>query len=108
MVEPSFRRLQYFIALAQHGKFQTAADAMGVSQPALSAELRRLEDFVGKPLFHRSPSTRLTPAGEALLPRAKAAVGAANRFNDIAADVSSGAPTPIAVGTVATFLHRAT
>lgn len=106
MVEPSLRRLQYFIALAEHGKFQTAADAMHISQPALSAELRRLEEFVGRPLFRRSPSTRLTPAGHALLPQARAAVGAAGRFNDIAAEVAAGAPRTISVGTVATFLHR--
>lgn len=106
MVEPSLRRLQYFIALSQHGKFQTAADAMCISQPALSAELRRLEEFVGTPLFHRSPSTSLTPAGEALLPHAKAAVGAAHRFNDVARDVDSTVPRTITVGTVATFLHR--
>lgn len=106
MVEPSLKRLQYFVALAKHGKFQTAADAMEISQPALSAELKRLEEFVGKPLFHRSPSTSLTPAGEALLPYAKAATGAAHRFNEFAAAVNSGAPTSIAIGTVATFLHR--
>ena len=106
MSEPSVRRLRYFIALAEHGKFQTAADAMSISQPALSAELRRLEDFVGKPLFLRSPSTRLTPAGQALLPHAKAAVGAANRFNGVAAEVGSGEPATITIGTVATFLHR--
>lgn len=106
MSEPSLRRLRYFIALAEHGKFQTAAEAMRISQPALSAELRRLEDFVGRPLFLRSPSTRLTPAGQALLPHAKAAVGAANRFNGVATELGSGESTTIAIGMVATFLHR--
>jgi DNA-binding transcriptional LysR family regulator len=106
MAEPSLKRLQYFIALAKYGKFQIAADAMNISQPALSAELKRLEDFVGKPLFHRSPATKLTSAGEALLPYAKAAVGAAHRFNEFASAVNTGAPTSITIGTVATFLHR--
>ncbi|WP_434593169.1 LysR family transcriptional regulator [Brevibacterium sp. 1718] len=106
MAEPSLKRLQYFIALAEHGKFQLAADAVNISQPALSAELKRLEDFVGKPLFNRSPVTKLTAAGEALLPYAKSAVGAAHRFDEYAAAVNTGAPTSISIGTVATFLHR--
>ncbi|MCQ9368017.1 LysR family transcriptional regulator [Brevibacterium sp. 91QC2O2] len=106
IVEPSLKRLRYFVALAEYGKFQAAADEVGISQPALSAELKRLEDFVGTPLFHRAPATVLTAAGAALLPYAKAAVGAAQDFNARALQLRTGAASTLTVGTVMTFVHR--
>lgn len=106
MTEPSLKRLRYFVALAEFGKFQTAADEVGISQPALSAELKRLEEFVGTPLFLRMPNTTLTEAGAALLPYATATVGAADSFNERAAQLKSGGRTVLTVGTVMTFVHR--
>src|SRR5690242_13497579 len=69
--------LQHFVLIAGHGTFTEAARQAHLSQPALSASIARLEDFVGARLFHRGAGgTRLSAAGEALLPRARAALAA--------------------------------
>ena len=62
------RRLQYFVAVADHQGFSAAAKEVFVSQPALSLAVRELEDELGTPLFFRvGRRIALTPAGQALL-----------------------------------------
>jgi len=62
------RHIQYFLAVAQHQGFTKAAGALHVSQPALSQQVRQLEDSLGAQLFDRSGrKTRLTDAGEVYL-----------------------------------------
>lgn len=63
-----FRDLQYFAAIAEHGNIGRAAEALGLSQPALSTSLRRIEDLMQAKLVSRTPKgVALTPAGSALL-----------------------------------------
>ncbi len=58
------RQLEYFLAVIDHGGFTSAAAALHVSQPALSAAVKGLEKDLGAPLFHRLPrGVRLTEAG---------------------------------------------
>ncbi|WP_248732116.1 transcriptional regulator CynR [Pseudomonas sp. MWU13-2517] len=62
------RHIQYFLAVAQHEGFTKAAAALHVSQPALSQQVRQLEESLGTQLFDRSGrKTRLTDAGEVYL-----------------------------------------
>lgn len=62
------RHIQYFLAVAQHEGFTKAATALHVSQPALSQQVRQLEESLGAQLFDRSGrKTRLTDAGEVYL-----------------------------------------
>ena len=62
------RRLTYFLAVAEHGGFTSAAKALFVSQPALSLAVHELEEELGVELLHRlGRGVRLTPAGEALV-----------------------------------------
>jgi len=64
--------LRAFVVLAEQLHFGRAADRLHVTQPALSKQIRRLEDVVGGPLLTRGyRDVRLTPAGEVLLPRAR-------------------------------------
>ena len=64
--------LRNFLHCARLGSISRAALASGRTQPALSQQLRRLEDIVGKPLLDRAASgVRLTSAGAALLPYAE-------------------------------------
>lgn len=68
------RHIQYFLAVAQHHSFTRAAAALHVSQPALSQQVRQLEESLGAQLFDRSGrTTRLTDAGEVYLRYAKRA-----------------------------------
>ena len=62
------RHLRYFMAVAEHGNFGRAAEALHTSQPSLSLQVRHLEDEVGTTLFERTTRrVRLTPAGEVFL-----------------------------------------
>ncbi len=62
------RHIHYFLAVAEHQGFTKAAAALHVSQPALSQQVRQLEESLGAPLFDRSGrKTRLTDAGEVYL-----------------------------------------
>lgn len=64
--------LRYFVAVAHNGSFTRAARQHHVAQPSLSQQIRRLEEELGAPLFDRTGGrVRLTPVGEAFLPRAE-------------------------------------
>lgn len=66
---PSLRQLSCFKEVAIHRSFSRAAQALSMSQPALSSAIRELETLLGTPLFDRSTHhVRLTSAGEAVRP----------------------------------------
>jgi DNA-binding transcriptional LysR family regulator len=82
------RQLTYFVAVAEEGQFTRAAVRVSVAQPAISAQIGRLERELGEPLFHRDQrGAVLTAAGEALLPHARAALAAAERGRDTIASL---------------------
>ena len=61
------RLLRSFLAVAQCGKISTAAKQLHLSQPAVTAHLRRLEEIIGRPLISRSTrGVKLTTQGHAL------------------------------------------
>jgi DNA-binding transcriptional LysR family regulator len=67
------RQLQYLAAVARHRSFTRAADELYVTQPALSQQVRRLEEEPGVALLLRRPSgVELTDAGAELVARAEA------------------------------------
>lgn len=66
------RELEYFLAIAEHGSFTAAAQAMRVAQPSLSHAIGSMESRLGGKLFHRLPhGVVLTAAGQALLEPAR-------------------------------------
>lgn len=66
------RELEYFLAIAEHGSYTAAAQALHVAQPSLSRTMSALEHRLGGQLFHRLPNgVTLTPAGRALLEPAR-------------------------------------
>ena len=69
------RRLRYFLAVAGERNFTRAAERLHVAQPALSRQVRQLEQELGVPLLRRTTHTfALTEAGEFLLARGSALV----------------------------------
>src|SRR6266496_1113715 len=66
------RQLRYFVAVAETGNISRAAQKIFLTQPALSRQIKALEDEIGQCLLEREAhSIRLTPAGEALLREAR-------------------------------------
>ncbi|MGE8318142.1 MAG: LysR family transcriptional regulator [Comamonas sp.] len=64
---PTLRQLRAFLAVAQHGSFSQAAQALALSQPAISASVRELELLLGATLMDRGPHhVALTEAGRTL------------------------------------------
>jgi DNA-binding transcriptional LysR family regulator len=62
------RQLRYFVAVAEQGNISRAAKSIFLTQPALSRQIKALEEEVGQCLLERQAhSIRLTPVGEALL-----------------------------------------
>jgi molybdate transport repressor ModE-like protein len=106
------RLLRSFLAVAQCGKVSTAAKQLHLSQPAVTAHLRRLEEIVGKPLLSRSTrGVRLTTQGHVLrsfsteiqstLSRIEASFRAEHKLNG---DLRLGASLTIASHVIPTFL----
>lgn len=75
------RRLQYFVAVARERNFTRAAERLRIAQPALSRQVRLLEQELGVELLHRTTHEfELTEAGEFLLERGPALLNAADEL----------------------------
>ncbi|MCX8995551.1 hydrogen peroxide-inducible genes activator [Rhizobiaceae bacterium BDR2-2] len=85
MITPSIRHLRYFDALARHGHFGRAAEDCSVTQPALSVQIKELEEIVGAPLVERSVrKVRLTGLGEEFALRTRGILRAIDELGDLA------------------------
>src|SRR3982750_3074255 len=64
MDRPSIRQLESLVAVAETGSFRRAATSLGISQPALSAQVQAAEQLLGLQVFERDRRSGLiTPAG---------------------------------------------
>ncbi|MFN3645009.1 MAG: LysR substrate-binding domain-containing protein [Gemmobacter sp.] len=81
----SMKHLRYFDALASHGHFGRAAEACAISQPALSLQIKELEDLLGAALVERGArQIRLTSLGEAFALRVRDILRAVDELGDLA------------------------
>lgn len=95
------RQLRYFIAVADALHFTRAAEQLHVAQPALSHQIRQLEEEIGAVLLERTNRmVRLTPAGEAFRERARMALDQASRAAVDAAHIEQGRAGRISLGFV--------
>lgn len=102
----TFRRLRYFLAVAEELHFGRAAGRLGVAQPALSRQIAELETAIGARLFDRVRNRIfLTRAGEALLPQARDILLKVSEAARMARAAGEGATGSLGVGFVgsATF-----
>lgn len=99
MPRVELRHLRYFVAVADCLNFTKAAQRLRVAQPALSRQIRDLEDELGVPLLLRSPrATKLTEAGAAFLQEARAILERAEEAVKLARAVARGERGEIRVG----------
>ena len=77
--------LRAFLAVARHESFVEAAEELFITPPALSRRIKKLEEFVGDPLFERTTQmVAITPSGTVLLERAEIVVREFEGFKEFA------------------------
>src|ERR1700745_1202037 len=85
MTEISFRQLRYFDALAGLSHFGRAAAACGISQPAVSMQIKELEEARGRVLIERGArQVRLTKFGEEAALRVRDILRSVDELGDFA------------------------
>lgn len=93
--------MEYLVAVAEEANFTRAAQRVHVSQSGISAQVRQLERELGAALIDRSARTaRLTDAGAAALPHARAALAAAASLRQAVGEVSGLLRGRLVVGMV--------
>lgn len=97
--EIEIRHLRYFLEVATKLHFTRAAEALGIAQPALSQQIRRLEGLIGHDLFERTTrGVRLTPAGIELQHRAQATLAKLSQDVHRTRRVGSGEEGSLTIG----------
>jgi LysR family hydrogen peroxide-inducible transcriptional activator len=100
----NLRDLEYFVLVAELKHFGKAAEKAFVSQPTLSMQLKKLEDYLGVNLFERTNrQVHLTPEGELLYKQAKAIVVAAKNFQESAKNFRDPYESTVRLGVIPTI-----
>ncbi len=100
----TLQELKYIVAVARERHFGRAAKACFVSQPALSAAVRKLEEELGVVLFDRdTPTVRVTPLGAVLVAQAQRALDAAAEVTKLAQAAQDPLAVPFGLGLIYTI-----
>lgn len=95
----SLRQIRYFVAVAQAGSFTAAARGLRVSQPAITLQVRQLEERLGIGLLIRhSRGVELTEEGRAYLDHVALAMDALDRAEQVVAAMRTALPDAISFG----------
>src|SRR5690606_7197206 len=95
----NLRTLRYFIAIADSGSLTAAAAAIPIAQPALTRQMRDLEQEMGVQLLQRLPrGVRLTPAGVTLYESAQRILSEASRLGRRLAHTQQKDQVPVVMG----------
>ena len=100
----TLKHFRYFEALAQHAHFGHAAEACSISQPALSMQIKELEEKLGTQLFERSPrQVRLTAFGEIFAQRARDILRSVDELEEMARASETGLTGRLRIGVIPTI-----
>jgi len=104
MINLTLKQLRYFEALARHGHFGHAADACAISQPALSMQIKELEEQLGAELFDRSArQARLTNFGEEFALRVRGILRSVDEVGDLARALKDRLVGRLRIGVIPTI-----
>lgn len=103
-MSPTLRQLEYIVAVADTGQFVEAARRCSVSQPALSKQVREVEEMWGVTLFERTrPRVIVTPAGEELVQRARHVLTQAKELMHAASRLAGSRHGTLRLGVIPTI-----
>jgi LysR family hydrogen peroxide-inducible transcriptional activator len=103
MTNLTLKQLRYFEALVRHGHFGRAAEDCAISQPALSMQIKALEEELGAELFERDRrQLRLTSFGEALSLRTGEILRAVDELAEYARTSQNGLTGRLRIGVIPT------
>jgi LysR family hydrogen peroxide-inducible transcriptional activator len=98
------KHLRYFEALARLGHFGRAAESCAISQPALSVQIRELEELIGAPLVERgSRKIRLTSLGEEFAERVRAILRSVDDLAELARATQVSLTGRLRIGVIPTI-----
>ena len=101
------RHLKYFVAVAEELSFSRAAERVRVAQPALSAQIRSLEEELGVQLLERhSRGVALTQVGKVFLREARLAIQQADRAAISAQEAARGLLGELRIGCITSFTNE--
>jgi DNA-binding transcriptional LysR family regulator len=101
------QRLQCFVEAAEQQSFRRAADALNVTQPALSQHIQVLERILRVSLFERSArGVKLTPIGQQLVVRARAVLNSVERLEEFADNLAAGQDGTISIACYPVHIER--
>lgn len=104
MINLTLKQLRYFDALARQGHFGRAAEVCAISQPALSMQIREMEEVLGSELFERGArQVRLTGFGEEVLERAREILRGVEELADMARAAQGGLTGRLRIGVIPTI-----
>jgi LysR family transcriptional regulator, hydrogen peroxide-inducible genes activator len=98
----SLRALGYLVALAETRHFGKAAERCCVSQPTLSAQLKKMEDQLGVQLVERGQHVRLTDIGERIVERARRVIDEAREIEELARNFQDPLAGELRIGFIPT------
>lgn len=102
-----FRQFRYFVAAAEELHFARAAERLGIAQPALSQQIKALEEQLGARLFHRAKRrVALTETGTAFLEEVLATLAQADKAIRVARDMARGETGLIDIGLVGSVMYE--
>ncbi len=100
----NIRDLKYVVAVSEHKHFGRAAAACFVSQPALSGQIRKMEEYLGVALFERNKrEIKVTQAGERIIVHAKVALAAVGLIEQTAKAMNDPLTGELRVGMIPTI-----
>lgn len=100
----TLKQLRYFESLAIAGHFGRAAEMSGVTQPALSVQIKDLETSLGAPLFERGPrQIRLTAFGQTVRGRCREILRSVDELGDLARAAQDGPAGQLRLGVIPTI-----